>query len=49
MAQAANEFCKIGGGGMEGVYVNSIYELNRLTLKLDNFGVQLKYYSRGLN
>lgn len=49
-AQAAADSAKFGGGGMEGgaIYVNSIYELNRLTLELDNLGIQLKDYSRGL-
>ena len=49
-AKAAADSAKSGGGGMEGgsIYVNSIYELNQLTLELDNLGVQIKDYSRGL-
>lgn len=49
-AQAAAESAKSGGGGMEGgtIYVNSIHKLNQLTLELDNLGVQLKDYTRGL-
>lgn len=39
-----------GGGGMEGgtKYVNTLYEIGKLTLELDNLGVQLKDYTRGL-
>lgn len=49
-AQAAANAAQLGGGGMEGgtIYVNSIYQLNQLTLELDNLGIQLKDYSRGL-
>lgn len=39
-----------GGGGMQGgtVYVNSIYQFNELTARLDELGIQLKDYERGL-
>ena len=39
-----------GGGGMEGgtKYVNTLYEIGKLTLELDNLGIQLKDYTRGL-
>lgn len=38
------------GGGMKGGsrYVKLLYDLGKLTLELDNLGVQLKDYSRGL-
>lgn len=46
-AIAANEF---GGGGMEGGtnYVQSLYEIGKLTTELNELGVQLKDYTRGL-
>jgi hypothetical protein len=46
-AVAANEF---GGGGMEGgsAYVQSLYEIGKLTTELGDLGIQLKDYSRGL-
>lgn len=49
-AQAAANSAQFGGGGMEGgsLYVNSIYQLNQSMLELDNLGIQLKDYSRGL-
>lgn len=39
-----------GGGGMKGgtKYVNTLYEIGKLTLELDNLGIQLKDYTRGL-
>ena len=38
------------GGGMAGgtIYVNSLYEIGKLTTELNELGVQLKDYSRGL-
>ena len=38
------------GGGMErgSLYVQSLYELGKLTLEIDALGVQLKDYGRGL-
>jgi hypothetical protein len=47
---AATAAAESGGGGMEGGsrYVQLLYELGKLTLEIDNLGVQLKDYSRGL-
>ena len=38
------------GGGMQSgsKYVNSLYEVGKLTTELDDMGVQLKDYERGL-
>lgn len=38
------------GGGMQGgsKYVNSLYEIGKLTTELDEMGIQLKDYERGL-
>jgi len=38
------------GGGMEGgsVYVQSLYDIGRITTELGELGVQLKDYTRGL-
>ena len=49
-AKAAANSAQFGGGGMESgsVYVKSLYEVGRLTSELDEMGVQLKDYSRGL-
>jgi len=49
-ARAAANSARLGGGGMEGgtTYVNSLYKLNELTRELDNLGIQIKDYSRGL-
>ena len=46
LAAIASEF----GGGMEGgsEYVRSLYEVGKLTTELNDLGVQLKDYSRGL-
>lgn len=45
-AAAASEF----GGGMEGGsgYVRSLYEIGKITTEINESGVQLKDYSRGL-
>lgn len=45
-AAAASE----SGGGMQGgsAYVKSLYEIGRITTRIDGLGVQLKDYSRGL-
>lgn len=49
-ANAAASAAQFGGGGMEGGsrYVKLLYELGKLTLEIDNLGVQLKDYTRGL-
>ncbi|HEY0050250.1 MAG TPA: DUF2203 domain-containing protein [Pyrinomonadaceae bacterium] len=49
-ANAAAEAAQFGGGGMRGGsrYVKLLYELGKLTLEIDNLGVQLKDYARGL-
>jgi hypothetical protein len=49
-ANAAADSAQFGGGGMEGGsrYVKLLYELGKLTLEIDNLGVQMKDYSRGL-
>ena len=49
-AKAAANSAQFGGGGMESgtVYVKSLYEVGRLSSELDEMGVQLKDYSRGL-
>lgn len=45
-AAVASEF----GGGMEGGsnYVQNLYEIGRITTELNDLGIQLKDYSRGL-
>ena len=47
---AAASAAEFGGGGMEGGthYVQSLYEIGKLTTDLGDLGVQLKDYSRGL-
>jgi hypothetical protein len=49
-ANAAADAAQFGGGGMAGGsrYVKLLYELGKLTLEIDNLGVQLKDYARGL-
>jgi hypothetical protein len=39
-----------GGGGMKGgtAYVQSLYEIGKLTTELNEIGIQLKDYTRGL-
>ncbi len=39
-----------GGGGMKSgtIYVKSLYEIGKLTTELNELGIQLKDYSRGL-
>jgi hypothetical protein len=39
-----------GGGGMQGgsSYVKSLYEIGKLTTEMNDLGIQLKDYSRGL-
>lgn len=41
---------ELGGGGMEGgsIYVKMLYDLGEFTTKLNEMGIQLKDYSRGL-
>ncbi|HEX6127301.1 MAG TPA: DUF2203 domain-containing protein [Pyrinomonadaceae bacterium] len=45
-ASIASEF----GGGMKGgpAYVKALYEVGKLTTELNDLGIQLKDYSRGL-
>jgi hypothetical protein len=45
-AAAASEF----GGGMEGGsgYVHTLYEIGKITTEINELGVQLKDYTRGL-
>jgi hypothetical protein len=47
---AATAAAESGGGGMEGgtTYVQSLYEIGKLTTELHEIGVELKDYSRGL-
>ncbi|HEX8369125.1 MAG TPA: DUF2203 domain-containing protein [Pyrinomonadaceae bacterium] len=49
-SMAAADAAQFGGGGMRGGsrYVKLLYELGKLTLEIDNLGVQLKDYARGL-
>ena len=49
-AKVAANSAQFGGGGMESgsIYVKSLYEVGRLSSELDELGVQLKDYSRGL-
>lgn len=49
-ARSAAKSAQFGGGGMEGgtLYVNFIYRFNELTLRLDELGIQVKDYERGL-
>jgi hypothetical protein len=48
--KAAAKAAESGGGGMESAsfYVESLYEIGKLTTELHNLGVELKDYSRGL-
>jgi hypothetical protein len=50
LAAAAANSAQFGGGGMESgsIYVKSLYEIGKLTSELDELGVQLKDYTRGL-
>jgi hypothetical protein len=47
---AAAAATESGGGGMEGgsSYVKSLYEIGKLTTEMNELGIQLKDYSRGL-
>lgn len=49
-AAAASESAESGGGGMEGgsQYVKLLFELGKHTSELDQLGIQLKDYGRGL-
>lgn len=49
-AKAASVAAESGGGGMEGgsAYVQSLYEIGKLTTELGELGIELKDYSRGL-
>lgn len=52
LRESAKSAAKVSsfGGGMEGgtIYVKSLYEIGKLTTELNEIGVQLKDYSRGL-
>lgn len=47
---AAAEGAKLGGGGLASgsQYVNSLVEIGKLTTEINDLGVQIKDYSRGL-
>lgn len=47
---AATAAVESGGGGMEGgtQYVKSLYEIGKITTEINELGIQLKDYSRGL-
>lgn len=47
---AAAEAAEHGGGGMEGGsnYVNALIELSKQSIKIDELGIQVKDFSRGL-
>lgn len=47
---AATAAADSGGGGLRGgtTYVKSLYKIGKLTTEIDELGVQLKDYSRGL-
>ena len=48
-AKAAATAADFGGGMQSGtIYVNALYEIGKLTTELNELGVQLKDYSRGL-
>lgn len=49
-AQNAALASEHGGGGMQSgsKYVSSLYEIGKLTTEIDNLGIQLKDYDRGL-
>lgn len=49
-ARSAAASAEHGGGGMKSgsIYVNSLYELGKLTHQIENLGIQLKDYERGL-
>ncbi len=48
--KAAATAAALGGGGLKSgsVYVQSLYEIGKLTTEINNLGVQLKDYTRGL-
>jgi hypothetical protein len=49
-ARSAATAAQNGGGGMQSgsKYVNSLYEIGKLTHEIDQLGIQLKDYDRGL-
>lgn len=49
-AVAAAEAAEHGGGGMEGGsnYVDALIELSKQSIKIDEMGIQVKDFSRGL-
>lgn len=50
LKSAATAAADAGGGGLPGgtIYVKSLYKIGKLTTELDELGVQLKDYARGL-
>ncbi len=48
--KAAAQAAEFGGGGMKNgsTYVQSLYEIGKLTTEINDLGVQLKDYTRGL-
>jgi len=49
LATAAASASQFGGGMLGGTeYVRSLYEIGRITTEINNDGVQLKDYTRGL-
>lgn len=49
-AAAAAEGAELGGGGMEGGsnYVQALIDLSKQAIKIDEMGVQIKDFARGL-
>jgi hypothetical protein len=49
-AAAAAESAELGGGGMEGGsnYVQALIDLSKQAIKIDEMGVQIKDFARGL-
>ena len=47
---AAAAATESGGGGMEGgsAYVKSLYEIGKITTEMNDLGIQVKDYTRGL-
>ncbi len=48
--KAAAAAAKLGGGGMKGGsrYIESLFEIGKLTIEINNLGIQLKDHTRGL-
>jgi hypothetical protein len=49
-ARAAAAAAQHGGGGMESgtQYVKTLYEVGKLTMEINDLGIQIKDYARGL-